>query len=220
MQLSNKHRPGLWDLFCNMRGGSGAWQGQWLVQRACGCGGRGGAVAADCPAVSLNVPMLAALLEEYYRQRYVYLGAGSSGGEPSGNGGGGNGSWRAALQSGDGFASGGGSVAGSVAGSMDGSMDGGGGGPLVWDEAGLAAAAAAAGAEGAGGEPAALPRRSKGPAVAQRGMDPQPDAYLQVGAAQRLESSRATAGGCCTRRRSCRRVSTWVLAWEGAQGVD
>lgn len=178
MQLSNKHRPGLWDLYCGMRG-EPQWEGQTLVLRGCGCeGGGAGAPGRDCPSIAFNWPMLTTLLSEYYRQRFVSLEGPLAAGTAAATAG-----WQGTDLA---AAVAGGVPAGASlsSGSLS-SVDLGEVAP-VWGPEGLAAAAAAATAQQPGkpaGEGAQQPRqqRSKGPAVALRGMEPQPDSYLEVG---------------------------------------
>lgn len=188
MQLSNKHRPGIWDLYLHMRTEE-RWAGQWLVQRQCHCGSEGGPQAwRPCPSVRLNLPMLRQLLAEYHSQRYVWM-----------------------MHEGEGEAGAGEALASSsssMGGSLDsGSMDGGfGTAPAelggtaadprpvyVWNAEGLAAAAAlahgTAGAE-SDGEPAeaaegaaagAQPQRRRHSRPLLQGTEPQPDNYVKVG---------------------------------------
>ena len=82
LQLSNKYRPGLWDLYLGMRQEE-RWAGHCLVERSCLCsnnstgGGGGGGVrgggGGDCPSVRINAGMLAALLREHHHQRFVFF---------------------------------------------------------------------------------------------------------------------------------------------------
>jgi hypothetical protein len=185
MQLSNKHRPGLWDLFTAMRQ-EPQWRGQTLVLRSCECGGPGssssqGGASMDCPTVSINAEMLGALLGEYYRQRVVHFE------QPPGEG---EGAAAAGPASG-----GSSSIQGAGEGSVLGSMDGGGSGRsssrggdgLIWGEEGLAAAAALAAASGSDAEGAegAGRRGSNGGKkkgnITLRGMEAHPESYIQVG---------------------------------------
>ena len=198
MQLSNKHRPGLWDLFTAMRQ-EPQWRGQTLVLRSCECSalgassssssgsssGRPGGASRDCPTVSINAEMLGALLGEYYRQRVVHFE------QPPGEG---EGAAVGPGSSGGGSSS---SVQGAVEGGALGSMDGGGSGAsgsssrggdgLVWGEEGLAAAAAVAAASGSDDEGAegAGRRGSNGGKkkgnITLRGMEAHPESYIQVG---------------------------------------
>jgi hypothetical protein len=157
MHLSNKHRPGLWDLLTAMRGDP-AWRGQSLVQAGAGD-------PHDMPAVRVNRAMLHALLAEYHRQRFVFMEA-APGAAPAADpappvpfSGGGRGGVAAAE-----------ALPGAV----------------VWGTEGLAAAAAAASSGGGGddasdGEGDARRGRQRRPS-AQRALEAQPEAYLQVGA--------------------------------------
>ncbi|EFN50853.1 hypothetical protein CHLNCDRAFT_141768 [Chlorella variabilis] len=173
MQLSNKHRPGVWDLYTSMRQ-EPQWQGQTLVQRSCECRGGRGRGARDCPTVRLNAGMVCALLAEYHRQRFVFMeGPGAAAGAPG----------SASLAGGDpALASGGSSMLG---GGGAAGLAGGGGGAVgatavVWDEEGLAAAAALATSSAAGDE--ALGGGGGGrrrPNITLRGMEAHPEAYVQ-----------------------------------------
>eukprot|EP00887_Chlorella_sp_A99_P007336 scaffold2.g7336.t1 len=49
LTLSNKYRPGVWDLYLSMRE-SKDWRGQWLVHRSCGCAPGGAAAGAAAQA--------------------------------------------------------------------------------------------------------------------------------------------------------------------------
>lgn len=199
MQLSNKHRPGIWDLYLHMRQ-EPEWAGQWLVQRHCHCGADGGQQAwRPCPSVRLNLPMLRKLLADYYSQRYVWMmhegeaGSGSSMEQPTSSLEGSTAGSMGSSLSLDGSLDG-----NSVAGSMDG---GAGTAPAelggtaadprpvyVWNAEGLAAAAALAQGtaetdeEGEGGEAAGGQRRRRhhNRALLQ-GTEPQPDNYIKVG---------------------------------------
>lgn len=186
MQLSNKHRPGIWDLYLHMRQ-EPQWAGQWLVERRCHCG-TGGPQAGGrpCPSVHLNLPMLRKLLADYYSQRYVWMmhegeaGAGSLD-QPA-----------SSIDSMDGS-----SVAGSISGSMDSSagtapaeLGGTAADPrpvYVWNAEGLAAAAALAQGtaetdeEGEGAEGAPQRRRKQQNRAPLQGTEPQPENYIKVG---------------------------------------
>ena len=169
MQLSNKHRPGLWDLYLALHE-EPQWTGQWLATRTCssGCSGGGGGAAGgrDCPTVRLNTAMLGTLLEEYHRQRYVHFDQGP----PSG----------ADLPLSSGSLASGSSLNGSVDGSID-----------VWDAEGLAAASAEADRrDDALGEGT---RRRRGIRSGLQGTEAQPAAYLQVGVAAGVDAAHAGA---------------------------
>lgn len=104
LTLNNKHRPGIWPLYLDMRR-QPEWKGQFLVNRSCvGCSStdgdssivdindqegeqqqQGDALASSfsmdsadnvCddggPSVSVNREMLAALVQRYHDQRYVF----------------------------------------------------------------------------------------------------------------------------------------------------
>lgn len=184
MQLSNKNRPGVWDLYLHIRQ-EPRWQGQWLAARTCECGGSGagGSGGRVCPVVRLNRPMVEALLSEYYRQRYVFFDQGPPASSLDGS-----------LDSSDGVGSS--SSEGSLSGSMDAASgaaavaSGSGsrarsapGAAFVWDAEGLAAAAtmattghieSGAAADGTGGKR----KRTMRPML--QGMDAQPGGYVEV----------------------------------------
>lgn len=89
LRLTNKQRPGLWTLYLNMRHKEG-WKDQNLVIRTCACtddqriAGEGGSErgpwckSSTAMDVSLNRPMLLALLNRYHKQRYMAAPNGGS----------------------------------------------------------------------------------------------------------------------------------------------
>jgi hypothetical protein len=77
LQLSNKLRPGLWDLYLDMRSRP-EWQGQSLVLRQCDCSLPSGEGSSSSPGtceggltVEINATMVATLLQRYLDQRFL-----------------------------------------------------------------------------------------------------------------------------------------------------